>query len=248
MFEFVVLSKLQAYYFVVDDCDRDLVEGKSLSVVSAYACFNDREFLHQAIVKRMGIYSPDKQVDHKNRMKWDNRRENLRCVSTGVNGSNRTKSETNTNKWGYKGVTYKDGLYRARVGYEGKKIEIGEYKTPQEAALAYDRKAIELYGEDNIILNFPKEKLVQDLNSIYDTYFVQPRKHVSDITQREDKLYAMISDFIQSYGYSPTKAELTKMMELSNHQTIAKSLLPRLKQRGLIDYEPGPGRNIRLVS
>ncbi len=35
----------------------------------------------------------------------------------------------------------------ARVNYNNKNIYIGSYKNPEEAALAYNKKASELFGE-----------------------------------------------------------------------------------------------------
>lgn len=54
----------------------------------------------------------------------------------------------------YRGVSYHPAVdkWRARI----KKIDLGLYEEEDEAAKAYDKKAIELFGEDTF-LNFPKE-------------------------------------------------------------------------------------------
>jgi len=62
-------------------------------------------------------------------------------------------------KTGYHGV-YKikentKKRFRAEIKFQNKKYRLGNYLTPEEAARAYDEKAIELYGE-NARLNFPK--------------------------------------------------------------------------------------------
>lgn len=54
----------------------------------------------------------------------------------------------------YFGVTRVNGRYRARFYHDGDPIYLGSYETPEEAALAHDRKALELRGV-NADLNFP---------------------------------------------------------------------------------------------
>ena len=104
------------------------------------------------------------QVDHINGNPLDNRRENLRICTNQQNGMNRGKPKDNTS--GYKGVTYmkkkKDMIneyskpWYAQIIHNQKKIHLGCYKTKEEAARAYDKKAIELHGE-YATLNYPKE-------------------------------------------------------------------------------------------
>jgi hypothetical protein len=89
----------------------------------------------------------------------DNRKANLRTCTNQQNCSNRGVNKNNTH--GFKGITY-DGRrkitpWTARIEYKGKRKYIGNYKTKEEAARAYDRKAIELNGEF-AHLNFPEEQ------------------------------------------------------------------------------------------
>ena len=87
----------------------------------------------------------------------DNRRSNLRTCTNQQNCANRGINKNNTH--GFKGVTYdgrrKNSPWTARIGYKGKRIYIGNYKTLEEAAMAVDKKAIELNGEF-AYLNFPE--------------------------------------------------------------------------------------------
>jgi len=89
----------------------------------------------------------DKQVDHKNHDKLDNRTSNLRVCTAHQNGMN--KSVATTSSTGYSGVTYvaRDKKYQARIGWKMQRISLGAYSTALEAARAYNSKARELYGE-----------------------------------------------------------------------------------------------------
>jgi hypothetical protein len=90
---------------------------------------------------------PENQIDHINHIRHDNRWINLRDATNSQNGANKVKHKNNTS--GYKGV-YWDKRYkkwRAKIQYMEKSIHIGYYTTPQEAAEAYKKKAIELNGE-----------------------------------------------------------------------------------------------------
>ena len=114
-----------------------------------------------------------KDVDHIEHDTLDNRKCKLRLCSHQENSFNSARNKNNTS--GFKGVAYhkkrKDMInerkkpWRAKIHPSGKTINIGYYKTKEEAAEAYDRKAIELWGKPvcpEVSLNFP-EKLEQYL-------------------------------------------------------------------------------------
>jgi hypothetical protein len=100
-----------------------------------------------------------KEVDHINRNKLDNRRKNLRIVNRSQNCHNRPKY----GKSKYRGVYYKSYIskyktkpFMAYIASNSIRLVIGFFSTAKEAALAYDKKALELYGE-YAQLNFPKK-------------------------------------------------------------------------------------------
>lgn len=95
------------------------------------------------------------QVDHWNRNKLDNRKENLRVATHGENARNRGKSGQSGNH--YKGVKWHkwNKVWEARVTLNGIRVTRGGFKTEEEAARAYDEMAKEYHGRF-ARLNFPE--------------------------------------------------------------------------------------------
>lgn len=89
-----------------------------------------------------------KYIDHINRIKSDNRIENLRETTTSQNMANVEKFKKNPSCV-YKGVSFhkKHKRYIAHINYMGKLIHIGYFLDPKDAAKAYDEKAKSLWGE-----------------------------------------------------------------------------------------------------
>jgi hypothetical protein len=90
---------------------------------------------------------PKHFIDHINHIKDDNRWANLRDATHSQNHANKAKLKNNTS--GYKGVSWNKQCkkWESQIGYMNKDIHLGKYTTPQEAAEAYKKKAIELFGE-----------------------------------------------------------------------------------------------------
>jgi hypothetical protein len=92
----------------------------------------------------------NKVIDHINRNPLDNHKSNLRICSQRQNVVNSKKKEGCVSK--YKGVSWDISMKRkkrwyAACEYNNKQIKIGRFATEIEAALAYNKKAKELWGE-----------------------------------------------------------------------------------------------------
>lgn len=74
-------------------------------------------------------------------------------------------SKRNTS--GYTGVVYdkKRDEYRSRIGYDKKLITLGTFKTAEEAALVYQLKYIELYGEEKYLKLLGSKTLLEELKA-----------------------------------------------------------------------------------
>ena len=85
-------------------------------------------------------------VDHiKQSDTLDNRRTNLRVCSYSQNNYNTRGFSKSSSE--YKGVCRLKNYWKAQIGFNGKNINIGVFKSEIEAAKAYDKKARELFGE-----------------------------------------------------------------------------------------------------
>ena len=108
-------------------------------------------------VHRLLINVPENMfVDHKDGNGLNNKKENLRICTNAQNQMNRNKPINNVS--GFKGVYYineknRKRKYRAFICKNNKTINLGDYFTPEEAAITYDKKAKELFGEF-ALLNF----------------------------------------------------------------------------------------------
>lgn len=81
---------------------------------------------------------PSMHIDHINCVKTDNRICNLRLATIQENARNRDKSKCNTS--GFKGVSFfkGNGKYAANIGINRKKVFLGYFDEPEQAAAAYN--------------------------------------------------------------------------------------------------------------
>lgn len=103
--------------------------------------------LHRLVMHLRGIDIEGKEIDHKDGDGLNNRFSNLRIATSSQNKTSRpVRSDS---KSGFKGVEFqkKNNNWCAYIVYDGKKRHLGVYKTPEDAALAYNRAAIEQWGE-----------------------------------------------------------------------------------------------------
>ena len=183
MAEIKIPYKDKEYIMLLDDEDLPLFEHMSLRIsIAGYAltsiCGNQLKILNEKfglniepkyrkgtnnvhVAARahriiMGITDPKIQVDHINGNKLDNRKENLRLATNQQNNYN--VGPQKNNKSGYKGVSWKKdkNKWEAKIRNNNKLKFLGYFDDLVEAGRAYDRAALELFGEF-AWTNFPRE-------------------------------------------------------------------------------------------
>jgi len=89
---------------------------------------------------------PDREVDHINANRADNRWCNLRLATTAQNNWNRTRPQHN--KSGYKGVHWskKSRKWKSQIKVNGESIYLGLFDDPKEAHAAYVAAAEKHFG------------------------------------------------------------------------------------------------------
>lgn len=89
---------------------------------------------------------PGLHVDHINRDKLDNRKENLRRCTKSDNQHNARMRKDNTS--GYRGVTWckKRKLWLAMIRANGKPTPLGGFSDKKDAAIAYNIAASKYFG------------------------------------------------------------------------------------------------------
>lgn len=111
--------------------------------------------MHRQIMRAL----PGEIIDHKNGKGLDCQRENLRIATSSQNAANKRAMVGSTSR--FKGVSWhkQHGKWYSCIYSKDKKkhVFIGLYDDEAEAAKAYDRKAIELFGEF-AKLNFPQHQ------------------------------------------------------------------------------------------
>lgn len=146
-------------YIVVDKMFKELIEQHNwhlLTVSSNGNMLRSKEYvftridgnstgLHRLIMQQG--YKSGLVVDHINGDTYNNLRINLRVCTQGQNICNQTLNSNNTSN--YKGVWFRKDTkkWQAEIKINKDKKSLGSYRTPEQAAQAYNNAAIKYHGE-----------------------------------------------------------------------------------------------------
>lgn len=129
----ILFVEKQQFIIDIDDVNKISKYTWCFSRNKNYICAHIRPYgnitLHRFIMNKYEVDDRYIIVDHINRNVYDNRKSNLRICNASINSLNR-----NT-----KGYYKKDnGTYQVQICINGKRINIGTYKTEEEAANVYN--------------------------------------------------------------------------------------------------------------
>ena len=153
-------GKGKGLYIIVDDDDFEKVSSINWYLWERrgqkYAQSRDLKKCHRYILNP----PHDSPVDHINGNGLDNRKGNLRVCTLSQNARNKKDLYPNK-KVLFRGVSldnsqsHRNKPYLAKITLNYKTINLGRYRTAEEAARAWDKKAYEI-SKEFCVLNFPK--------------------------------------------------------------------------------------------
>jgi len=148
----------QGKFAIVDAEDYDwLSQYKWCAAKDRYTFYAHRGSSGTTVTMHRVIMRAPKGVmcDHINHNGLDNRKSNLRLCTNAQNQYNKSPKKGCASR--YKGVVWRRDCkkWRARIGFKRKRIHLGDFDDQMDAAMAYDDKAVELFGEF-AYLNFPE--------------------------------------------------------------------------------------------
>lgn len=132
---------------IVDDEDYEILNQykwyANFNSGNYYAMNNKLGSMHRFIAKTpKGLVT-----DHINHNTLDNRRDNLRVCTLQENNKNRNKRNNTSSK--YMGVTWFKVVnkWKSQIKVDKNVIYLGSFSDEKEAAIAYNKAAIQYFGE-----------------------------------------------------------------------------------------------------
>ena len=144
----VSIELTRNHFALVDSEDYDKLKSINWYAASVKRSIYAYNRKHKSMHRFLMQPPKDLEVDHINGNGLDNRRCNLRVVTRKLNAANQKKVHYKTSSK-HKGVHFhiSNKKWMSQIYIDGKSNHLGCFKTENEAALAYNKKAKELYGE-----------------------------------------------------------------------------------------------------
>lgn len=149
-------------FALVDDRDYERVSQFNWSYMpntspkNAYACRSEYTRVGEKLISKtilmhrfiLKVTDPRVEVDHKGHNGLDNRRHKIRkCIASQNKANSRKTSLSKSSQ--YKGVSFwkSSGKWSAEIYLNSKRIYLGAFGNENEAAKAYNKAAVRLFGE-----------------------------------------------------------------------------------------------------
>lgn len=141
--EYGIGYTMQGKCFYFDKEDYELIKGYYWYIKRGYAVSNNNG--NQIKMHRLIMSAPKgKVIDHINRQRNDNRKENLRICTQLENCRNVSKRKDTK---GYLGVNKDGNKWRVRITVNGKRLRLGTYDTYEEAVEKRKEAELKYWGE-----------------------------------------------------------------------------------------------------
>lgn len=172
-------------FIIIDAEDEHLFAGERWIVSSGYAILNKDHVHHQTAHNLIwehhyGKIPNDREVDHIDRERLNNRKSNLRLTTHAQNSRNCKLSINNTS--GYTGIIEDhQGRWISKIFFNWNRYHLGNFDDIHHAAYAYNVGSVRLHGEHGVLndVKLPPE--------VEYAICVQVHKR---ITKREEKISA----------------------------------------------------------
>ena len=157
-----IILSTNGYQIQVDDCYYEYlnqfnwgIDNKGYPISGMNKGSGSYFGLHRVVAELAGMDTSN-LIDHKDRNPLNNQVSNLRPANKSQNCSNAIKSPGQYSE--YRGVSYnkRRGKYTAQIKKQMRKVHLGTFENELDAAKAYDKAAVEHFGEF-AVLNFPED-------------------------------------------------------------------------------------------
>lgn len=134
-------------YAIVDDEDYERVDQFIWSVYVNDNTMGVSSFQHKSLARFiLGVTGVNNRIKHKNGNHLDCRKKNMELTTFQKQNQMRRGNRNSSSK--YKGVSKNGNKWRAAIKHNGKDYYLGLFEKEENAALAYNEKSKELFGND----------------------------------------------------------------------------------------------------
>ena len=232
---------LKDYYAIVDDEDYEKVSSRIWTAkvqrannIYAHTWFSKSRdeikkfvLMHRFIMGLLNEDSKNINIDHINGNGLDNRKSNLRMVTTRQNNINKRKDS----HWRgapchskYKGVTWskKREMWTAHIGHQDKLLFLGAIEQEVDGAYLYNKAALMLNGEYALLNELPE---YYEPSEEIEAFFAKRWENIGKRTSGENNGMAKLSTESVICIYKAGKTNALTTIELANRFNVSRATI-----------------------